>query len=371
LNYEKTIQKHRVAFRKRVSCDRQVGIDRWFHLIFKINQHSQDILSCTSCIENKIRDIKPSHIYAAGIFSIFLMLILVPFTTNQSYAMEQFDQINWKLIFLSSYPACSNYHYQQMQKYASIAEGYLELYGLQNSKHSPECFSESKFSSEYANPNDLDLIILVYDRNLGREELHTYKIGGFYHHSGWDVTKNHSIVFCDCPTFDYSDPVWILSHELSHFSLIYLNYDKSVIEERVHAWDDDYDNCRQNWEEFCFSLFQKLRVDQSAYDYTVMSVYKESQNENLEKDARLDESALLLNKMMKEWANEGKITEDDYSKAIEYLDPERRGSATLDSEVFFTDKSFSEDEIWVEKLYGKKDMNPDKLLERIPSDFNK
>ena len=85
------------------------------------------------------------------------------------------------------------------------------------------------------------MLIIVLDSNLGQEELHKRKMGGLYTHAGTDKFQNHEIIICDCPNFYYSDPVWILTHELSHFILYYLEYDYSIIESLVHSYDEKYE----------------------------------------------------------------------------------------------------------------------------------
>ena len=63
-------------------------------------------------------------------------------------------------------------------------------------------------------------------------------MGGLYSHTGSDRSFNHVIMICDCSTFYYSEPVWILSHELSHFVMYYRNYEMSVIEDLIHSNDE-------------------------------------------------------------------------------------------------------------------------------------
>jgi len=69
-------------------------------------------------------------------------------------------------------------------------------------------------------------------------------MGGLFTHSGPDRSINNAIIICDCPNFNYSDPVWILTHELSHFVLYFLEYDMYVIEDFVHEYDEKFDQCR-------------------------------------------------------------------------------------------------------------------------------
>jgi len=155
------------------------------------------------------------------------MLLTAPLLINDSFATHLSKELKWQLVMISSEPACSNYLYQMTNKYHDLSKQYLDLYQIEN------IVPEQKYLSEYESPHDLDLIILVYDKNLGERELHSNKMGGLFSHSGIDRTHNHVVIICDCANFYYSNPEWILSHELSHFILYYKDYDMSVIEDLI------------------------------------------------------------------------------------------------------------------------------------------
>jgi len=180
----------------------------------------------------------PNRFALVFMFSAIFLLMTSPFTIDEAFGRHLSVELKWQLVFISSNPACDSYQYQMMSKYTELTELYFENYELENSKYDSLCFPEKKYLQE--SPLDLDLIILVYDEDLGREELHSQKMGGFYNHVGKDITQNHVIVFCDCSNFYYSDPVWILSHELSHFALTFLEIDLSVVEDLVHINDESY-----------------------------------------------------------------------------------------------------------------------------------
>ena len=52
-----------------------------------------------------------------------------------------------------------------VQKYNEITQKYLDLYKLDHINYQPECFTEKNFVEEYKKPYDLDLIILVFDKD--------------------------------------------------------------------------------------------------------------------------------------------------------------------------------------------------------------
>ena len=259
----------------------------------------------------------------AIILSISIIAILGLFIPPNSFAIHNSDSITWQLVMISSYPACSGYHYQMMEQYNDITEKYLELYQAPNTSYKPTCMIEEKYALEYSAPDDLDLLILVYDRNKGRAELHPYEIGGIYSHIGKEWTHNHTIIFCDCSNFNYSDPAWILSHELSHFILYYLGYDLSVVEEQTHQLDARYDYCAEVEHDIsCYEV--KTRLKGFSHDYSVMKPYEPAVGQSLFVSEKPE---LILDVSFKKdmiaeitsWWLEGKITDEDYLRSLEIL----------------------------------------------------
>jgi len=257
------------------------------------------------------------------ILTISIFSVLGLFVPNSSFAIHSSENITWQLVMISSYPACSNYHFQMMQKYDDVTENYLELYQVPNTSHKPTCMIEKEFLTGYKAPKDLDLLIIVYDRNKGRADLHPYDIGGIYSHIGIEWTHNHTIIFCDCSNFNYSDPVWILSHELSHFVLYYLGYDLSIVEKKIHENDAKYDYCTEvEYDESCNDV--KTRVLGSNHDLTVMKPYQPAVGKGLfgfEKAKSILDDSFKRDVIMDitTWWLEGKISDDDYLKSLEKL----------------------------------------------------
>jgi len=182
------------------------------------------------------------------------MLLTSSFAMNEAFATHLTEELKWQLVFLSSDSACSNYHIQMTNKYFEVTNLYLDEYQVNHSNYEQLCMPETEYLSDYQTPHDLDLIILVYDKNLGEKELHSFKMGGLYSHSGSERTHNHVVIICDCSNFYYSDPVWIMSHELSHFVLYYRNYEMSVIEDLIHENDAKYDQCQEAYTGQCNSI---------------------------------------------------------------------------------------------------------------------
>ncbi len=342
--------------------------------VFKLLSESKKIKTSVDLLTNKstrsyiIQNHIKKVVKGRGIiFSISIIALLGLFIPTNSFAIHNSESMTWQLVMISSYPACSGYHYQMMNKYDDITENYLELYQMPNTSYKPTCMIEKEFLTGYKAPKDLDLLILVYDRNKGRADLHPYEIGGIYSHIGKEWTHNHTIIFCDCSNFKYSDPVWILSHELSHFILYYLGYDLSVVEEQIHELDARYDYCAEvKHDESCYEI--KTRMEAFGHDVSVMKPYESAVGQSLfvseKAEPILDVS--FKRDMIAEttsWWLEGKITDGDYLRSLEIL------SGMTDFENRIGGGFASADRAYVVLTEPPKDQNQDAIEQQVISEW--
>jgi hypothetical protein len=297
------------------------------------------------CISKKIHDIlintstkKMTKITAFAFLAALVTTMLIPVN---SYALDKAGNVKWQLIFLSPYGGCTNYQYQMTNTYDEITTKYFELYQFENSKYSPQCMPDKKYTY-YQAPADLDLIILVYDNEIGKKELHSNEIGGLYNHVGADMSRNHSIIICDCSNFGFSDPVWTLSHELSHFVTNYLGFDQSVIETQIHTYDSKFDQCTEgNRDDTCTSITSHVYGDYYFGKATVMIPYQpaigkkafSSDNQTILNDTSdADKSQVIMNmqKEITKWWLAGLINNTQYTKTLGYMVGNEGGLAKND-----------------------------------------
>jgi len=274
-----------------------------------------------------------------SVIIVFLGILLCIFVIPQSptFAYVQ-EEATWQLVVISSEPACSGYHYYMVEKYNEITSEYLDLYKLFHGSYEPECFTEDDFIEEYTKPYDLDLLILVFDKEKGMADLHTYNTGGVYIHQGNDLSTNHNVIICDCPNFKYSDPVWILSHELSHFVLNYLAFDLDEVEEKIHGIDYKFDRCVEGeYDSLCSTV--KTRIETATAPWTVMIPY--------ELAIGIDPPVPLVQKvslespyqtaMIKEitnWWLDGEISDENYIKSLKILSGKTDNKELIPNGVF-------------------------------------
>jgi tetratricopeptide (TPR) repeat protein len=256
---------------------------------------------------------------------------------NQFLAYAQ-SSVTWQLVVVSSEPACSGYHYTMVQKYNEITQKYLDLYKLNHDNYQPECFTEKDFTEQYEKPFDLDLIILVFDKDKGITDLHTHNTGGIYMHQGNDLSTSHTVIICDCPNFKYSDPVWILSHELSHFVLNYLGFDLKSVEETIHGLDYKFDSCVEGaYDDLCATI--KTRVETSQAYWTVMIPYepaigKEPQLYTVEKAVLNSPYQRTMMMEITNWWLEKEISDENYIDSLKILSGKADDDTIVPNGVF-------------------------------------
>jgi hypothetical protein len=289
-----------------------------------------------------------------------LLVSTFVFQAGNVFATHLTDKTTWQLIYVTHNHACSNYDHQIFNKYAELTEKYFALYQFDNTKIDSSCMPIDFFRDHYERPVEVDLLVVVYDRELGESELHSKNFGGAYLHEGTDRRQNHVIMMCDCANFYFSDPVWILSHELSHFILYVLNFDTLIIEDLVHTYDEEYDSCMTEYSPQCTDVIYKLRVDSAAYSFSVMPPYKNAIGiEKLETPTKIPTNVISLNKIITKWWMEGKITSDEYGRAVGHMVSEQEYHDIINTKTVLGDEPIKGDEKTWRDIFAPKQESVD------------
>ena len=273
---------------------------------------------------NKINNIvSKEKIYVIFSIMITLSLILGPALTK-SYAAEN-SSVDWQLLYIKK-DICGPK--DNMDKvYASLISKYFELYQLENNNYSVNCISESQFKN-FQKSEEVTLLILVFDRDLGKSILQPNNLDGIYVHSGNDRTTNHLLMMCDCSDFSSSYettlPSWVLSHELSHFVLSYKGFSKSDVKMKIHEKQDEYNNCvGTNFDDAKCNEFKIIvRADFSTKDYVMMAPYGPAIGNNLiNPEATVNSDSELINlqrDLTKMWIT-NTIDDKAYENTLKHL----------------------------------------------------
>jgi len=314
-----------------------------------------------------INNMSSKKVFSTIMIVTALLFVSVLFTPTDVYATHLSQDMKWQLVYISHNNACSNYDIQMTRVFSEITSGYLELYQLDSTQYESFCVNQYKYSN-YIAPFDLDLIILVYDKDIGRNELNSLNIGGLYHHIGADTSQKHAIIICDCPTFNFSSPIWILTHELSHFVLTYSNYDMTTIEDMVHTNDAAYDKCIASHSS-CGSIVMKIRTTISAYSYSVMPVYEPAIGAPIldVAEEELPVQVVELSKVITKWWTQEKITDGDYFNAVGFMSTGNSLFNHMNPKIITADTSFDYDSSVMEQLLSSESEEfTSELLSRIP-----
>ena len=223
---------------------------------------------------NNIRKIGQGEKNYVIISIIIISLILGPIFP-QSFAVES-SSIEWQLYYIKK-DTCGPT--DTMDKiYTSLTSKYLDLYKLENHNSLGGCISELQFKN-LQKQESVNMLILIFDKELGTSLLQPNTLDGIYIHSGNDRTINHVLMMCDCSVFtsgyETTLPSWILSHELSHFVLSYKGFSKSDIKTKVHELHDGYDKCvgTNFGNKQCDDFKINVRIDSSTKNYVMMAPY--------------------------------------------------------------------------------------------------
>ena len=132
-----------------------------------------------------------------GLISI-VALMIVPSTISEAFADGE-SKITWQLVFIKIEECSPNDTLDEV--YASLTSKYFELYQLENIAFDVNCMSESEYQDFQMN-EDANLLILVYDEDMGQKILEPNNIDGVYVHNGNDRTQNHLVIMCHCSDYD-------------------------------------------------------------------------------------------------------------------------------------------------------------------------
>jgi hypothetical protein len=271
---------------------------------------------------NKI-DLGHKSIITFSLMSILAVLI-GPAVLSEAFADGE-SKLIWQLVFIKNDECGSNDTLDKV--YASLTSKYFELYELENTIYEINCMSELEYQNFQKN-EDVNLLIQVYDENMGQKILEKNNVDGIYVHTGNDRTQNHLVIMCHCSDYDSSYesilPSWILSHELSHFVLSYKGFSQNDIQEKIHDIEKEYDNCiGTNFQtQSCNEYKITISPDSSSKDFVVMAPYEPAVGNKLIKyipDNYSDTDVITLQRSLAKMWVTNSIDDIAYANTLKHL----------------------------------------------------
>lgn len=205
-------------------------------------------------------------------FAILSILMFVPGQPISASSAE--DTLTFKIVYVTGNKSCYYNDNQKMNEYFEFAKKYLNRYGVSYYSYGPSCLSMTEYEN-YQPPSLTDILIVIYNKNTGREILQDHDMGGFFRSLDYGNVNGLRIETCDCDGFNrFNEQFWVFSHELSHFVLFYLGYDRDVWVDWVHDVQSKYyaycgtQGDTTYWK--CNSLYTK--IEGYSRDYKVMAI---------------------------------------------------------------------------------------------------
>ena len=127
-------------------------------------------------------------------FKKFILIISILFAfsglllpINFIYAKSAQDTLTIHTIWVTGNNSCYYNDVQRMNEFhKEVIMKYLQAYGLDFYYYPSECMTQWEYDS-YESPDYTDLVVVIYNKNVGRDVLHAKNIGGFFE---WSNTEN-------------------------------------------------------------------------------------------------------------------------------------------------------------------------------------
>lgn len=216
-------------------------------------------------------------------FLIALPSFNLSFAQSSPQYAQQFQQLldqNWgqshpidyAVFFVTSKAACSDSDYQSLKFYKIIADEYLSLYQIQHNQVDGLCVSSDEFKQDFTSLSSATLPIVILDKSASTQLLIQKNYLGLYYFP--DISGKQSILVCACDNNVESwTGAWVLSHELSHFSLNYYGTPQTISVAWVHYIQYLEYQCQQdNFYKVC-PQYSTAVTSPSGHQIPVMEVY--------------------------------------------------------------------------------------------------
>jgi len=218
------------------------------------------------------------------LFFSILLILFFSIITNQAYAESSENDVSWQIIFISDNSDCKISEKTRINEIIDLTKQYFDLYKLETQMLEPVCtFSLQYFENSI--PDESDLKILVFDESIGNNVFVKFGYQGLYAHFGSDRSQNHIIMVSEPAKFssayEFTEPSWNLTHQISHFILSYYGHNLESIERLLHSHDVEYEDCSsKTGSQQCSDIKSIIRSGISGKTHSVVAPINDIINQN-------------------------------------------------------------------------------------------
>ncbi len=235
------------------------------------------------------------------VLSFLLVISIVPsfaqtnstvpdFKTLQRQRNQDSPNLSYAVFYITENNKCSDSEYKSLKFYQVVTDEYLSLYGISHDLQGSLCIPLKNYQSYFSGLSTFTLPVIISDNTVGQQLVHQ----GFYGMYEITGTGMHAIYVCSCDTqIESWAGAWILSHELSHFSLRYLGEPDTIAVSWVHYIQALENDCQQgNFAKVC-PPYSASVTSPSGNQIPVMVVYGQGPSTNLPQNAPQSEVMTL------------------------------------------------------------------------------
>jgi uncharacterized membrane protein (UPF0127 family) len=215
-------------------------------------------------------------------------------TAQDFQALQQKNQnsspLSYAVFYITENDKCSDSEYKSLKFYQVIADEYLSLYGISHDLQGSLCVPLKNYQSYFSGLSTFTLPVVISDNAVG-QQLVKQGFYGMYEITG---TGKQAIYVCSCDTkIESWAGAWILSHELSHFSLRYFGEPDDIAVAWVHYVQALENECQKgDFGKVC-PQYSASVTSPSGNQIPVMILYGHGPSSSLPKDAPQSEAVTL------------------------------------------------------------------------------
>ncbi|MDC8453815.1 MAG: hypothetical protein LV477_13010, partial [Candidatus Nitrosotalea sp.] len=213
------------------------------------------------------------------------------FKILQQQKNQNSPNLSYAVFYITENDKCSDSEYASLKFYQVITDEYLSLYGISHDLQGSLCIPLKNYQSYFSGLSTYTLPVVISDNAVGQQLVQQ----GFYGMYEITGTGKQAIYVCSCDTkIESWAGAWILSHELSHFSLRYFGEPDDVAVSWVHYIQALENDCQQgDFSKVCPQYSESV-TSPSGEQIPVMIIYGQGPSSNLPKNAPQSEATTLI-----------------------------------------------------------------------------